>query len=497
MYNKFMEYISYAEARIIDINSEYFGVSRKQLMENAGKAAFEELQKRFDLSKKIFSIICGLGNNGGDGFVLARYLLEKNANCRVFLIGKKTEVKTKESKHALQKLEETGGSVVEINDADALIESKALACDVIIDAIFGTGVEGNIKDPLKGIITAINLAKAKKISLDVPSGFGSKNQIAVNADLTITFHKPKVGMEKLELVVKDIGIPEKAELYAGPGELIVNLKRKKDSKKGDNGRVLIIGGGIDYYGAPLLAAKGALSSGCDIAYLLVPEVNFEVTRTFLPDFIVSSYEGDFLNENAAEKAEELVKKADCIAIGMGLGIRNETKHALNKILELIAKSKKTAIIDGDALKLCDKEIVKELSAVLTPHAKEFEILTGKRLNNGIEERKKAASKHARLLSSTILLKGRVDIIASPEKIKLNETGNEGMTKGGTGDVLAGLTAGLISQHLDNFTAACCAAFINGTAGDFLYKLKHYGYTASDLIDEIPYTIKRIMDFEKE
>lgn len=492
-----MEYISYAEGRIIDINSEYFGMPRKQLMENAGKAAFEEIEKRFDITKKVFSVICGLGNNGGDGFVLARHLLEKNANCKVFLTGAKEEIKTEEARAALEKHKERGAEIVEVRDANSLLESKALACDVIIDAILGTGVEGNIKEPLKSIILAINLSKAKKISLDIPSGFGSKNSVFVNADLTITFHKPKIGMEKLEFVIKDIGVPEKAELYAGPGELIVNLKRKKDSKKGDNGRVLVIGGSVDYYGAPLLAAKGALGSGCDLVYLLVPEINFEVSRALLPDFIVSGYEGDFLNENALEKAEELIKKSDCIAIGMGLGLREETKDALDKILELAAKNKKSMVIDGDAIKLCDKEVAKNLNAVFTPHTKEFELLTGEKLNNELEERKKAVLKHVKRFNSTILLKGMTDVISSPEKTKLNETGNEGMTKGGTGDVLAGLTAGLIAQHINDFTAACCAAFINGAAGDFLYKLKHYGYSASDVADEIPYTIKRIMDFEEE
>jgi len=492
-----MDYISYVEGRVIDINSEYFGVPRSQLMENAGKASFEEIGKRFDLSKKIFSVICGLGNNGGDGFVLARHLLEKNVNCKVFLLGKKEEIKTKEAKKAFKKLEEIEAEIVEVKDADSLLESRAFACDVIVDAVLGTGVEGNIKEPLKSIILAINLSKVKKVSLDIPSGLGSRNRISVSADLTIAFHKPKIGTEKLTFAVKGIGIPEKAELYAGPGELIVNLKRKKNSKKGDNGRVLVIGGGIDYYGAPLLAAKGALSAGCDITYLLVPEINFEVTRSLLPDFIVSGYEGKFLNENALAKAEEMAKKSDCIAIGMGLGLREETKEALDKILEFAAKSKKNIVIDGDALKLCDKEIAKNLNAVFTPHAKEFEMLTGEKLNSDIEERKRAVSKHAKRFSSTILLKGNIDIISSPEKTKLNETGNEGMTKGGTGDVLAGLTAGLIAQHIDNFTAACCAAFVNGAAGDFLYKLKHYGYSASDLADEIPYTIKRIMDFEEE
>lgn len=479
------------------MNSEYYGVKKHALMENAGRAVYEEIAKRFDFEKETFSFFCGLGNNGGDGFVAARYLIEQNANCRVFLIGKKSEIRTREAKQALKELEKFT-KVIEINNAKELIDKKALLCTVIVDAILGTGVKGSIREPLKSIISAINLSKAKKISIDVASGKGSENNIFIDADLVIALHKPKIEAMGFKTVVKDIGIPEKAELFAGPGELVVNLKRKENSKKGDNGRVLIIGGSLDYYGAPIFSALGALASGADLVYLLVPEINFDITRAFSPAFIVKKYDGDCLNKAALSIAEKLVKKADAICIGIGLGLRKESKETLNEILKIASKYEKKVIIDGDGIKLCDRKMLLKINATLTPHEKEFEILTGKKPVASIEKRKEVVSEQALKLSSTILLKGSVDVIASPDnegkaKVKLNETGNAGLTKGGTGDLLAGLISGFVAQSFSSFHACCSAAFILGYAADMLYKIKQYSYSVYDLAEHIPFAIRRLIE----
>jgi NAD(P)H-hydrate epimerase len=346
-------------------------------------------------------------------------------------------------------------------------------------------------------VNKINKSNAFKVSIDVPSGLDTETGrgYCIKADLVVTFHGAKKGLEAFETVVKDIGVPKEAELYVGPGDVIVNLpKRKKGSHKGDNGKVLVVGGSELYYGAPVLAGLAVLNSGADLVYLAVPEINFNVTRVFSPDLIVRKYPGDYLNSKAIDQILDIAEDCDSLVIGPGLGLREETKEAIFKILE---KTKIPVVIDADGIKaLKDKpDILKRLNAVITPHPGEFKILTGEELPTDIEERKGIISKYAKKLQSVVLLKSPIDIIASPDgKAKLNPTGNAGMTGGGTGDVLAGLTASLIAQGLDIFNATSCAAFINGAAGDELYERKGYAFTASDLIDELPYTLKEILDF---
>lgn len=470
-----MKYITYKEMCILDINSEYFGVPRAKLMENAGKRIFEALKERFKLRNKKIGVFCGTGNNGGDGFVAAMYLAGGGAKVDAILLGSETEIKTPEARKKFE-----------------LIKNKVKAhknnYDIIIDAILGTGIEGEPREPIASAVERINKSKAFKVSVDVPTGLGSRH--CVDADLVVTFHAMKRGLEKFNTIVADIGIPREAESFVGPGDLAVNLKRDRESRKGDNGRVLVVGGSDLYYGAPVLSAFGALNSGADLVYVAAPERNYEVTRSFSPDFIVREYPGNFLNQSSVEVVLEAAGSCDSMVIGPGLGAREETRKAVLQILE---KIKIPVVIDADALKAVAEKKLKKISAVLTPHAGEFKILSGEEISN-LEEKKEAVLRHAKKLNTTILLKSPVDIIASPGgEAKLNATGNAGMTVGGTGDVLAGVVAGFIAQKLEPFTAACCAAFVNGAAGDELYKLRGYCFTASDLAEEIPYAIKRILE----
>jgi NAD(P)H-hydrate epimerase len=482
-----MEHITHKEMQIIDINSAYFGVPREVLMENAGKSVVEVLKERLKIKDKKVLIFCGIGNNGGDGFVCARYLAKEGAKVRVVLLGKEDQIKTKEARKNLAM----------IKDKIKSIEGLNVDSDIIIDAILGTGIKGELREPVKSVVNKINKSNAFKVSIDVPSGLDTETGrgYCIKADLVVTFHGAKKGLEAFETVVKDIGVPKEAELYVGPGDVIVNLpKRKKGSHKGDNGKVLVVGGSELYYGAPVLAGLAVLNSGADLVYLAVPEINFNVTRVFSPDLIVRKYPGDYLNSKAIDQILDIAEDCDSLVIGPGLGLREETKEAIFKILE---KTKIPVVIDADGIKaLKDKpDILKRLNAVITPHPGEFKILTGEELPKDIEERKGIISKYAKKLQSVVLLKSPIDIIASPDgKAKLNPTGNAGMTGGGTGDVLAGLTASLIAQGLDIFNATSCAAFINGAAGDELYERKGYAFTASDLIDELPYTLKEILDF---
>jgi NAD(P)H-hydrate epimerase len=480
-----MDYINPTEMRVIDKNSPYFGVDLSKLMDNAGRAIFEELEKISDMKKKTLTIIAGPGNNGGDGFVAASYLYKKGYTPKVHLVGSKEKIKTRESRRALSELEDTGVKV-EVAEKFGEIEYTA---DIIVDALLGTGIKGEPREPYNGMIKEINGSNAFKVSIDVPSGLGTST--VVGADLVIALHMVKEGTEGFETVVRDIGIPEKAANYVGPGDLIARLSREKDSHKGNNGRVMVLAGSSDYSGAPVLTGRGALAADCDLVTLFVPDSILNAVRTYLPDFIIRSYNGDYLNPRAVERLVDFSKSQDVCVVGPGLGVADESGTALNTLLSRI---KIPVVIDADGLKLVDRKVLTGLEGVITPHKTEFAKLTGEKLPDGLEGRRDVLKHWANRLSATILLKSRVDIIASPDgRAKFNETGNAGMTVGGTGDVLAGIVGGFLSQGMNDFSAACSAAFVNGSAGDALYQFKGYGYTASDVAKEIPYTIKRLFD----
>jgi NAD(P)H-hydrate epimerase len=476
-----MRVITHREMRIIDMNAAYLGVSLKTLMEKAGEQIFKAISERMSIEGKSFGIFCGPGNNGGDGFVLARYLKGAGAEIEVVFPWKMEDIHTPEARANYDLLAKDSINVTKELKGDY---------DVVVDALLGTGIKGELREPARSAVRAINGMNAHKISVDVPTGMGSRE--GVKPDFVIAVHRPKVGLEAYEHVVVDIGIPRKAETHVGPGDVVVNIgARDADSKKGDHGRVLVVGGSQDYYGAPLLTAFAAQNSGADLVFLSVPEVNFDVTRCYSPDLIVRKYPGDFFNHAGVESVLELSEACDSLVIGPGLGTNPEVREAVVEVLREISIP---AVVDADALKALSGVKIKG-DVVLTPHSGEFEVLTGGKLPSGPEERVEVVKRWSRKIGAVVLLKSPTDVIASPSgDWKFNATGNPGMTAGGTGDVLAGLVGGLIAQGMNTYDAACCAAFINGCAGDDLYSDKGYGFTAMDLALQIPFSLKDIMDF---
>jgi NAD(P)H-hydrate epimerase len=267
--------------------------------------------------------------------------------------------------------------------------------------------------------------------------------------------------------------------------------RLANSHKGENGRVLIVGGSIDYYGAPILAGLGALYSGADLVYLYVPECNFEVSRSLYPDFIVKKYAGDYLTERYASNIVEFGKDCDSVLIGPGLG--NEEK-VIDGVLEIIKNLHIPTVLDADAisaLKKIDKFPLSQ-SVVVTPHKNEFNSLIDREIDVREDD-----SKSVILLRSismdlhiNVLLKGPLDYVSSEDgNVEINSTGNSGMTVGGTGDVLAGVLASFLAQGVEPFDAARCAAHFVGKAGDMLKKEKGFAFSASDLAFKMPYVLK--------
>lgn len=270
--------------------------------------------------------------------------------------------------------------------------------------------------------------------------------------------------------------------------------RDRDSHKGLNGKVLIVGGSIEYYGAPLLSALGSLYSGADLVYLFVPESNFDVTRSLYPDFIVKKFPGQYLTHTGVREILEFSTKCDSILIGPGMYDREVTVRA---ILELIEELQIPTVLDSTAIEVLKhvKEVPLSQPIVVCPHKNEFENLTLKEIKdlNDTDELVKFIRTIATEMKISILLKSPTDIIASAKgDITFNKNGNAGLTVGGSGDVLAGVIASMIAQGVTPYEACQISAFIIGYTGDYLYKQKDYCFSATDLALELPFTIRQIL-----
>ncbi len=483
-----MDAITSSRMAAIDANCEYLGIKRLQLMENAGAAVANAVKNK--IAKGNIVIVAGRGNNGGDAFVAARHL--RGYDTTVVLIGRKEEIKTPQAKHNWNVLEKTSLPLIEVADASMFDRPLITNADVIIDGIFGTGVKGKIHEPESTAIDLINGSDAFVISVDVPSGFdpdGGTFDKSVKADLTLTFHKTKVGLLSKDageyagdIRVIDIGIPREAEFYIGPGDIRQFQERSPASHKGDAGRVLVIGGGA-YSGAPALAALGALRAGADIVTVAAPRNVSDIIASFSPNLIVRALSGDRLVEEDIPVISELIRKHDSVVMGMGLGTAERTLRAVLKIAPMCRK----AVIDADAL-IPDLLRAGLKNVIITPHAGEIKRLSGADVPEDENVKLDFVRNFALENRLTVLLKGRVDIISDGAEVRASRTGNAGMTVGGTGDVLAGLTGALFAKH-DAFPAACAAAFINGAAGDLAFQEFGYGLLATDVIDHIPRAMK--------
>jgi len=482
--------ISEAEMKVIDTNSEYFGVPTFQLMENAGKNIAEFIQNHFKDTTKHILILCGTGNNGGDGFVAARYLTQYYP-ITVFLTG--TEIKTQIAQKNYQKLQTYEVKIYHtLRDLDCLLQEN----DLIIDALLGTGLAGPLKEPYVTIVKKVNETRKKTIiSVDVPTGLGTP--LAVQPDHTVTFHDKKQGMTEQNsgtITVVDIGVPQDALTYVGPGELSIYYPRPaKKSHKGDNGVVLIIGGG-PYIGAPALSGLAALRTGVDLVYIATPQRSWESVAAFSPNFIVKDLTYDMLTKEDLPVIEELLRKCTGVILGPGLGAAPETEEAIILLVKRIIEEKKPLVLDADAIKPVGEHLtlIKNSTTVVTPHVGEFKKLTGITLSQDLTERMTIVKELAQNLGVTLFLKGYIDVLSNGSDIKQNKIHNEAMTVGGTGDVLAGIIGALLSKGVKPYEAVRIAAFLNGEAGNEAFQKKSYGLLATDIIEEIPNILKKYL-----
>jgi hydroxyethylthiazole kinase-like uncharacterized protein yjeF len=482
------------EMRALEKNAEYYGISLLQLMENAGRDVALEIAGRCPQEQKI-AIFCGLGGNGGDGFVAARHLLAQGFKVSIILSGKGQDIHHEAAVKnwcALQPLRQSI-PVSEVTDSASIPE---IVADVVVDALLGTGTKGKLKSPIAQIVDYINGLNAFKIAVDVPTGIDSDSGdvlgTAVKADVTVTFHRVKMGLRNAkkyvgELVVRDIGLPRELEMLAGPGDVfLVSKPRTATSHKGDFGRLLVVGGSEIFSGAPALVSLAALRTGVDIVYLAAPTKTAYAVSSMSPDLITLKLKGEHLSESNVTALRPYLETVDAVVVGPGLGLNDETREFVKACVTAIENAGKPLLLDADGLKaFADFKHPLRVSLVLTPHAGEYTILTGRRLPERLEERLAEVQHTAKELNAVILLKGQVDVVCDGKRVKLNLTGNPGMTVGGTGDVLSGVVGAFLAQKADAFEAAVAGAFANGAAGDYVASEKGFHMVASDLLKWIP------------
>ena len=502
---------------VTDYNCEYLGLSRLCLMESAGKSLAEEVGKIavYTFSKPVKVVIfTGSGGNGGDGFVAARYLLNRGYDVDIYML--KDNIKSSDANANLEILKNMKPrlsrlkihnlkTLDDINSCEVAASDKAEF--IIVDGILGTGIKGKLQANIRRAIEIINKSDGLKISVDVPSGMdpltGEVGDIAVVPDYTISFHKIKTGVRNADeedvggLVTADIGIPFEAEYFVNYGDFLRLKNRNPESHKGNNGRLLVVGGSKDYSGAPAIAGMAALGAGADLVYVAAPESASVAIKSISADLIVKSLTGDTLSLDNAEEILKLSQNVDAVLIGPGAGIDDETSKLFNV---LASKIKKPIVIDADGLKQVELSLIKNRKdLILTPHIFEFKsffkITDDLKLDidsfdfNKVDENITKFQQITRTLNASVIVKGKYDLILSGTRFKINKSGNAGMTVGGTGDALAGICTSLLSQGLTPFDSAALGAFINGLAGDKAFDEKGNGFSATDLVSYVGSVIK--------
>lgn len=496
--------ITTREMRVLEMNTVALGIPLLNLMEAAGKSVADYIYSKISPERGVeVTVLAGKGGNGGDGFVAARYLSEMGYRVQVILSHSPSEIEHPDAARNFQVLKKMTSVRIRSADEEGLVLQES---DVIVDALLGTGVKGELRGTVRRLVEEANKTPFKlKVAVDTPTGLnpdtGEIHGVAFKADVTITFHDIKPGLLKRpeytgEIVVAKIGIPLEASLYVGPGDVAYRLPpRPPTAHKGSSGRVLAIAGSEKYVGAAYLAAKAALLAGVDLSFLLVPKSIRSIVAGLSPDIITIPYDGEYLSPIHVDVVEKTIDeiKPHVVAIGPGLGSRSETIEAVKGIIRKVLERDLPMVIDADALKAV-KEMNETLryKAVLTPHRGEFRYLTGVDLGENPLEKASLVKEYARRKESIILLKAPIDIISDGTRIRFNKTGNPYMAVGGTGDILTGLVAGFIARSRDLFDAACVAAYVNGVAGD--YMLRNQGYVvASEMLNYVPLVLSKPLE----
>jgi hydroxyethylthiazole kinase-like uncharacterized protein yjeF len=505
----FMKIASVEEMRFMDhFAIEKLGIAEEILMENAGLAAINVLQNKIGIKGRKFVIFCGTGNNGGDGLVVARLIHSQGGHVKVFLMGDKNKFRGAAQTN-IAIIEKLFIEVFELGNA-AAAKKDVVHCDMIIDAIFGTGLDRPVAGLAVDIIVLANKSRKKVLSLDIPSGVnGNTGQIlgvAVKADYTTTFGLPKIGNMLYpgyelggELFVSHISFPpsltENNDLQIATNDYVALSKRQVEAYKGSVGDVLFIAGAVGYYGAPYFAAMSFLKSGGGYARLAAPQSMIGKLAVKGREIVYLPQEETAAGSIAMKSKRGLLEaaaKVDMVVIGPGLSLQGETVRLVKELAEAI---KVPLLIDGDGLTVIaeNPEILRSRKAatILTPHLGEMARLTERPVAE-IDVNKIAVLREAtEKLKATIVLKGAHSLIGTQKgSVYINLSGNPGMATAGSGDVLTGCIAAMYGLGLKPEEAARKAVFLHGYAGDLVAVKKGAdGITARNIMEFLPQALK--------
>lgn len=491
-----------------------FGMPGVVLMENAGLQVVNHAERRFGSWKgKRVLVLCGSGNNGGDGMVVARHTAQRGAKVQVVLAADPAKV-SGDALTNLQIVQKLGLPLHVLHSAQELHSLWQQGWDLVVDALLGIGVTGEVRGLIGEVIRFFEHCPVPVVAVDVPSGIdvdtGAVCGCAMRASLTVTFGAMKVGLMVYpgveyagEVVVADIGIPVAVvEQAAVPRRLITREQvrswlpaRPADAHKGRFGHVLVIGGSVGLAGAPMMAAEAALRVGTGLCSVAVPQSIYAAASSTLREAMVhplpDAPEG-CLNAGSIEALAPLLERANVLAIGPGWSTHAPAREALRKLLSI---ARVPCVVDADALNCIAYEPdilpVEHPPLVFTPHPGEMARLMDSDTATVQANRLAIAKEAARRFGATVVLKGARTVVATPEgRIWVNPTGNAGMATGGSGDVLTGAIAGLLAQGMDAERSAAAGVFIHGLAGDLsAQQMGMAGVIAGDIICHLPKAVR--------
>ncbi len=516
-----MRIVSIEEMRKIDrLAIKGLGIPGVVLMENAGQSVVSAMEDFFEMDSVIrITIVCGKGNNGGDGFVVARYLLNQDISVDVFIVSDSLSSVSQDAKKNLDILMGLGEKPLLIKDTRGLnnLKSSLNDADLVVDALFGTGFNGKIKGIASRVVKEINESELNIVAVDTPSGIdsntGAVSGEAVRADLTVTMGLPKTGQLLYparhyvgELYVADIGFPEQVIEEIQPAGTFVDREvlqrfipwRSPNLHKGAFGRILIIAGSTGMTGAAVMSGTSALRAGAGLVYLAIPEhLNciVEGKCTEVITIPVQQTDTGSISLKAYEQIMDEVKKVDVVAIGPGMSHDPETQKLVRKIVKTVDTP---LLVDADGINALAGHtgILKKRKkpTIITPHPGEMARLTGKKIGVIESERIAVSQKYAAEWGVVLVLKGVPTIVAERDgSFWLNPHVNSGLATAGSGDVLTGLIIGFLAQKTTPVAAAVSGVYIHSLAGELLRDTKgEHALIAGDLVEAIPQAIVKAL-----
>jgi len=516
-----MKIVTAAEMREVDrLTSERFGIPALTLMENAGTAVAEFVMTRYPSAKRI-GMICGKGNNGGDGFVAARKLHEAGKEVCLVLLADRSELRG-DAAEMFTKLPVAPVLARSREELKAELARAVFDADVVVDAILGTGFRPPVSGLYAEAIAALNASDAPSVAVDIPSGadadvMGEQTGAVARADAVVTFTAPRPAhifglLTTGPIVVAPIGSPQEAivsslRLNAITVREVAPLigPRRADANKGNFGHVLVIGGSVGKAGAAAMAGMAALRAGAGLSTVCTPKSVLPTVAGFHPEVMTEPLEeteaGGVSMRALDRRVDTLVKGKTVLAVGPGISRHAETAEFARTVVK---KYKIPIVLDADGLNAFEGHAAKlngrARSLVITPHPGEMARLAGSTVAAVQRDRLNVARTFAREHEVIVVLKGHRTLITQPDgEVWVNTTGNPGMATGGTGDILTGMISGFIAQNPDRIVEAMIAAVhLHGLAGDVACEsMGEHSLVATDLLKALPEAFRRVREAAQE